>query len=169
MKLEINLDNEILDYINEDELKRDVKYNVEVQIKEQIKSLVDENKERIQQELIYKIVQEVMNDLDFGSKLKEVLYNKIMQGIEYRYNPEDSFHIIYDVGIPDIIKDIYEKNKDIFNKNLKKKLDDALTDYKIDNYVISKELTEILTNEEKYTDVLKQLLDDRLYEIIDKI
>ena len=42
MKLEINLDNEILDYINEDELKRDVKYNVETQIKEQIKATIED-------------------------------------------------------------------------------------------------------------------------------
>ena len=74
-----------------------------------------------------------------------------------------------DLGLSDIVKQIYEENKNKYNDILKTKIDKTLKDYKVDNWVISNQLSTILTYNPDYKQRLEELLDSRIEEILDKI
>ena len=89
----------MLNYIDEEEIKENIKYEVRSQIKEQITELVNNNKTELQEKLINKIIIELLQEIDFGKELKDLLYKKLVDGIEMRYNETDAFHITYDMNI----------------------------------------------------------------------
>lgn len=159
----------MLDFIDEDEIKEDIKYEVRSQVKQQITTLINDNKTEIQKELINKIIKELINTIDFGKELKKILYNKIIDGIERRYNENDAFYIIYDMDIDKIIKELYSNNKIDIDSLLLSKMTDALDKYKVNDYIFSDKIAEMITSEEKYTTILKEMLDNRLCDILDKI
>lgn len=159
----------MLDFVDEDEIKEDIRCEVRSQIKQQITTLIDNNKTEIQKELINKIIKELINTIDFGEGLKEVLYNKIVDGIERRYNENDAFYITYDMDIDKIIKEIYSNNKENIDNLLLNKMNDALNKYRVNDYIFSDKLSEMITNDDKYKTTLKEMLDDRLCDILDKI
>lgn len=159
----------MLDFVDEEEIKEDIKYEVRSQIKQQITTLIDENKSELQKELINKIIKELISTIDFGVELKKILYNKIIEGIELRYNTNDSFYMTYDMDIDKIIKELYSKNKIDIDSLLLDKMTDALNKYKVNDYIFSDKIAEMITGEEKYMTILKEMLDNRLCDILDKI
>lgn len=159
----------MLNYIDEEEIKEDIKYEVRSQIKEQITELVNNNKTELQEKLINKIIIELLQEIDFGKELKDLLYKKLVDGIEMRYNETDAFHITYDMNIDQIMKELYQNDKENIDNFLKARIEDALNNYKVNDYIFSETITNILTSNEKYIAILKEMLNDRLYDIIDKI
>lgn len=159
----------MLDYVDEEELKEDIKQEVRSQIKKQIETLVNDNRNDLQQKLISKIISQLLQEIDFGKELKDLLYQKIIEGIEMRYNKRDAFYITYDMNVQNIIKELYQKNKENIDNFLSEKLEEALNKYEVNNSIFSEQITNILTSDEKYLTTLKEMLNDRLYDIIDKI
>ena len=159
----------MLNYIDEEEIKEDIKYEVRSQIKKQITELVNNNRTELQEKLINKIIIELLQEIDFGKELKDLLYKKLVDGIEMRYNETDAFHITYDKNIDQIMKELYQNDKENIDNFLKARIEDALNNYKVNDYIFSETITNILTSNEKYIAILKEMLNDRLYDIIDKI
>ena len=52
-----------------------------------------------------------------------MLFKKITDGIEKRYNDNSDFNLSYDLGLSDIVKQIYEENENQYNDILKEKID----------------------------------------------
>lgn len=110
-----------------------------------------------------------MNTIAFQIPLKDILFKKITDGIEKRYNDNSDFNLSYDLGLNEIIKQIYEENKSEYDNILKNKIDETLKNYKVDSWVISNQLSTILTYNPDYKQRLEELLDSRIEEILDKI
>ena len=134
-----------------------------------MQNLINENKTDIQDKLVTKIVKELLDTIAFQISLKDILFKKITDGIEKRYNDNSDFNLSYDLGLSDIVKQIYEENKNKDIDILKTKIDKTLKDYKVDNWVISNQLSTILTYNPDYKQRLEELLDSRIEEILDKI
>lgn len=134
-----------------------------------MQNLINENKTDIQDKLVTKIVKELLDTIAFQIPLKDTLFKKITDGIEKRYNDNSDFNLSYDLGLSDIVKQIYEENKNKYNDILKTKIDEVLKDYRVDNWVISNQLSTILTYNPDYKQRLEELLDSRIEEILDKI
>ena len=134
-----------------------------------MQNLINENKTDIQDKLVTKIVKELLDTIAFQIPLKDILFKKITDGIEKRYNDNSDFNLSYDLGLSDIVKQIYEENENQYNDILKEKIDKTLEDYRVDSWVISNRLSTILAYNPDYKEKLEELLDSRLEEIFDKI
>ena len=134
-----------------------------------MQNLINENKTDIQDQLVTKIVKELLDTIAFQIPLKDMLFKKITDGIEKRYNDNSDFNLSYDLGLSDIVKQIYEENENQYNDILKEKIDKTLEDYRVDSWVISNRLSTILAYNPDYKEKLEELLDSRLEEIFDKI
>ena len=134
-----------------------------------MQNLINENKTDIQDKLVTKIVKELLDTIAFQIPLKDILFKKITDGIEKRYNDNSDFNLSYDLGLSDIVKQIYEENENQYNDILKEKIDKTLEDYRVDSWVISNRLSTILAYNPDYKEKLEELLDSRLEEILDKI
>ena len=134
-----------------------------------MQNLINENKTDIQDQLVTKIVKELLDTIAFQIPLKDILFKKITDGIEKRYNDNSDFNLSYDLGLSDIVKQIYEENKNKYNNILKTKINEVLKDYKVDNWVISNQLSTIIAYNPDYKQKLEELLDSRIEEILDKI
>ena len=134
-----------------------------------MQNLINENKTDIQDQLVTKIVKELLDTIAFQIPLKDILFKKITDGIEKRYNDNSDFNLSYDLGLSDIVKQIYEENENQYNDILKEKIDKTLEDYRVDSWVISNRLSTILAYNPDYKEKLEELLDSRLEEIFDKI
>ena len=134
-----------------------------------MQNLINENKTDIQDQLVTKIVKELLDTVAFQIPLKDMLFKKITDGIEKRYNDNSDFNLSYDLGLSDIVKQIYEENENQYNDILKEKIDKTLEDYRVDSWVISNRLSTILAYNPDYKEKLEELLDSRLEEIFDKI
>ena len=134
-----------------------------------MQNLINENKTNIQDQLVTKIVKELLNTIAFQIPLKDILFKKITDGIEKRYNDNSDFNLSYDLGLGNIVKQIYEENKNQYDDILKEKIDKTLEDYRVDSWVISNRLSTILAYNPDYKEKLEELLDSRLEEIFDKI
>ena len=134
-----------------------------------MQNLINENKADIQDQLVTKIVKELLDTIAFQIPLKDILFKKITDGIEKRYNDNSDFNLSYDLGLSDIVKQIYEENENQYNDILKEKIDKTLEDYRVDSWVISNRLSTILAYNPDYKEKLEELLDSRLEEIFDKI
>ena len=56
----------------------------------------------------------------------------------------------YDMDIDKIIKELYSKNKIDIDSLLLDKMTDALNKYKVNDYIFSDKIAEMITGEEKY-------------------
>ena len=108
-----------------------------------------------------------MEQICFSVSLKDILYKKIINGIEARY--EDKYNLAWDLELSNKLKDIYKENKTKFDNILLQKIDEAISDYKVEDYTISGEIANILTTDDKYHTILKDFLDSRIDDILNKI
>lgn len=159
----------MLDYVDLDDVKEDIKDEVINQIKLQIKALVEEQKSNIQEQFISKLVKEVISNAELTQSLKDLIYTKAIQCINNRYDPKDDFHLCYDLGLPDILKDVYKDNQEHFDHILYDKTNNMIKNYNVDTFIFSNRLSQMLIEDTKYQDALKDFLDTKLYEILDKI
>lgn len=150
-------------------MQEEAEYQIKNEIHKQIKSLIEENKNEIQDALVTKIVKEMMNQMCFSIPLKEILNKKIIEGINNRYSQADTYNLFWDISLSDKLKEVYDADKERYNTMLTEKLNKTLKDYKVDNYIISNELSQILTTNHKYQTTLKDFLDSRIDDILDKI
>lgn len=152
-------------------MQEEAEYQIKNEIHKQVKALIDENKNEIQDRLINKIIKELLENTYMSSKLKDVIYLKILQEVEERYSNKEysNSHISWDLDLPSKLKDIYNENKEELDSILSQKLDECIKNYNIENYMLSSRIAEILTSDEKYNTILKDFLDTRIDDILDKI
>ncbi len=152
-------------------MQEEAEYQIKNEIHKQVKALIDENKNEIQDRLINKIIKELLENTYMSSKLKDVIYLKILQEVEERYSNKEysNSHISWDLDLPSKLKDIYNESKEELDSILSQKLDECIKNYNIENYMLSSRIAEILTSDEKYNTILKDFLDTRIDDILDKI
>lgn len=161
--MEIVIKGDILDYIDEDELKDEVRN----QIRYQISRMLCDDKE-VKNTIISSIVNEVKN-ISFTEAIMDALKNKFTKVIYEEYINNDNFHIKYDAKIPEKIKQLFEENEEVYSIVLQNKIDKTVNNYTPDNYLIAELAKDLILQDEKCVTALKDSFQERIYDIIDKI
>lgn len=162
--MKIVIEGNILDYIDEDELKDNVRY----QIKNEISNMLKNDKD-IKEIIIKEVVNEV-KDIQFSESIKQALKEKFEQIIKEDYlNEENSWNIKYDTNLSKRINQLYEDSKSIFDPMLYKAIYNTIQDYKPENYEISRLGVDLISKDEEAMNKLKEIFIERLDEIIEKI
>lgn len=162
--MKIVIEGNILDYIDEDELKDNVRY----QIKNEISNMLRNDKD-IKEIIIKEVVNEV-KDIQFSESIKQALKDKFEQIIKEEYlNEENSWNIKYDTNLSKRINQLYEDSKSIFDPMLYKAIYKTIQDYKPENYEISRLGVDLISKDEEAMNKLKEIFIERLDEIIEKI
>lgn len=159
----MNLDINIFDYISQEEIQDEIKY----QIKNYIKKICTEDQEV--KKVIVALVIDKVKDIELSNIIKNELKGKIEKIIKDEYlNADSSWNLKYDTGMAEKIKTLFNDNFSQFSPILEKKMKEAVDEYKPDNYIISELARDLLLKDEQCITVLKETLSDRIYEIIEK-
>lgn len=162
--MRIVIEGNILDYIDEDELKDNVRY----QIKNEISNMLKNDKD-IKEIIIKEVVNEA-KDIQFSESIKQALKDKLEQIIKEDYlNEENSWNIKYDTNLSKRMNQLYEDSKSIFDPMLYKAIYNTIQDYKPENYEISRLGVDLISKDEEAMNKLKEIFIERLDEIIEKI
>lgn len=162
--MNIIVEGDIVDYIDENELKSDIRS----QIKNEVSNMLKNDKE-VKEIIIKEIINEI-KDIQFTESIKEALREKIEQIIKEKYlNNKDTWDMEYAIGLSDKIKLLYEESKCTFDPILYNAVYNAIQNYKPDDYEISKFGMNLISQDEESINKLKQIFIDRLDEIIEKI
>lgn len=171
MDLEINLKGNILDYIDQEELEDDIRDKINYLIKDAVMKLVDDNKEEIKQELINKLTVSILSNMELAKPIESLLFDKIVEGINNRYPKDDSFNMAYDIKLSGILTKLYNENKEVFDKCLTEKLEEAIHKYNPSNYdyIISDQVTTLLLENNNLKQQLKDVLNEKIEYILTNI
>lgn len=162
--MKIVIEGDILDYIDEDELKDNIKY----QIKSEISNILKDDK-NIKEIIIKEVVNEI-KDIQFSESIKQALKDKFEQiVIEDYLNEKNSWNIKYDTNLSKRINELYEESRSVLDPILYKAIYNAIQNYKPENYEISKLGVDLISKDENAVNKLKEIFIDRLDEIIEKI
>lgn len=162
--MKIVIEGNLIDYIDENELRSDIR----CQVKNEISNMLKNDKE-VKEIIIKEIINEI-KDIQFTSSIKNALKEKIEQIIEEKYlNNNDSWNIEYAIGLSEKIKALYEESKNTFDPMLYYAIYNTIQDYKPDDYEITKIGVDLISQDEEAINKLKQIFIDRLDEIIEKI
>lgn len=162
--MKIVIEGNILDYIDEDELKSDVKH----QIKNEISNMLKNDKE-VKEIIIKEIINEI-KDIQFTDSIKTILKERIEEIIKEKYlDKKNSWDIEYAIGLSDKIKSLYEESKQTFDPMLYDSIYNTIQNYKPNNYEITKIGVDLILQDEESISKLKEIFIDRLDEIIEKI
>lgn len=161
--MDIKIEGNLLDYIDEDELKNEIRSS----IKYQISKILSDDAE-VKKVIISSIVNEI-KDITFTKQLEDALKLKIQEIIESEYINGDSFHIKYDAKIPEKVQEIFDNNRDSYLPILTNKMEEAVRNYEPDTYVIADITKDLLLEDESSKKILIDCLQDRLCDIIEKI
>lgn len=159
----MNLDINIFDYISQEEIQGEIKY----QIKNYIKKICTEDQEV--KKVIVALIIDKVKDIELSNIIKNELREKIEKIIKDEYlNADSSWNLKYDAGMTEKIKTLFNDNFSQFSPILEKKMKEAVDEYKPDNYIISELAQDLLLKDEQCVTVLKETLSNRIYEIIEK-
>lgn len=159
----MNLDINIFDYISQEEIQGEIKY----QIKNYIKKICTEDQEV--KKVIVALIIDKVKDIELSNIIKNELREKIEKIIKDEYlNADSSWNLKYDMGMAEKIKTLFNDNFSQFSPILEKKMKEAVDEYKPDNYIISELAQDLLLKDEQCITVLKETLSNRIYEIIEK-
>lgn len=162
--MKIIIEGNLVDYIDENELKSDVRH----QIKNEISNMLKNDKE-VKEIIIKEIINEI-KDIQFTDSIKVVLKEKIEEIIKEKYlDKKNSWDIEYAIGLSDKIKSLYEESKQTFDPMLYDSIHNTIQNYKPNNYEITKIGVDLILQDEESISKLKEIFIDRLDEIIEKI
>ena len=163
--MEIVIKGDILDFVDEYELREEVKS----QIKYQIKNIFMEDAD-IKSAVISTIVNEV-KDIKFTEEVKNKLQERFEQIVRKDYlTDETDWNIKYDTGMRDKIQKLFDENyEETYSHILKKQIDNAVNNYQPDNYMIADVARSVMLKDEKCVEILKEALEERMLDIIEKI
>lgn len=162
--MKIIIEGNLVDYIDENELKSDVRH----QIKNEISNMLKNDKE-VKEIIIKEIINEI-KDIQFTDSIKVVLKEKIEEIIKEKYlNNKNSWDIEYAIGLSDKIKSLYEESKQTLDPMLYDVIYNAIRNYKPNDYEITKIGVDLILQDEESISKLKEIFIDRLDEIIEKI
>lgn len=158
----MNLDINIYDYISEEEIKNEIRY----QIKNYIQQICKDD-EKIKKTIIKVIADEVKN-IQINSILKNLLQEKFNNIITEQYLRDDDFNLRYDAKISDKIKQLFDENYSQFEPILKNKVQKVVDEYTVDHYTISETAVKLLLEDKGCSDILKQVLFEKIYDILER-
>lgn len=162
--MKIVIEGNLIDYIDENELKSDIRY----QIKNEISNMLKNDKE-VKEIIIKEIINEI-KDIQFTNAIKDALKEKIEQIIKEKYlDNKDSWNIEYAIELSEKLKALYSESKNIFDPMLYNAIYNTIQNYKPDNYEITKIGVDLILQDEESINKLKEIFIDRLDEIIEKI
>lgn len=160
--MKINIEGNLLDYIDEQELKENIRY----QIKKEIAHILENDKD-IKTTIIKEIIEEV-KDIQLTTEIKNALKEKIIDIIKKEYL-QDKWQVKYEIGLTDKVKEIFDNNLETFNPIIYKAIDNALQDYKVENYELTRIGVDLIMKDEESINKIKEIFIDRLDEILEKI
>lgn len=160
--MKINIEGNLLDYIDEQELKENIRY----QIKKEIAHILENDKD-IKTTIIKEIIEEV-KDIQLTTEIKNALKEKIIDIIKKEYL-QDKWQVKYEIGLTDKVKEIFDNNSETFNPIIYKAIDNALQDYKVENYELTRIGVDLIMKDEESINKIKEIFIDRLDEILEKI
>ena len=160
--MKINIEGNLLDYIDEQELKENIRY----QIKKEIAHILENDKD-IKTTIIKEIIEEV-KDIQLTTEIKNALKEKIIDIIKKEYL-QDKWQVKYEIGLTDKVKEIFDNNSGTFNPIIYKAIDNALQDYKVENYELTRIGVDLIMKDEESINKIKEIFIDRLDEILEKI
>lgn len=159
----MNLDINIFDYISQEEIQDEIKY----QIKNYIKKMCTEDQEV--KKVIVALIIDKVKDIELSNIIKNELKEKIEKIVRDEYlNADSSWNLKYDIGMTEKIKTLFNDNFSQFSPILEKKMKEAVDEYKPDNYIISELAKDLLLKDEQCVTALKETLYNKIYEIIEK-
>ena len=162
--MKIIIEGNLVDYIDENELKSDVRH----QIKNEISNMLKNDKE-VKEIIIKEIINEI-KDIQFTDSIKIILKERIEEIIKEKYlDKKNSWDIEYAIGLSDKIKSLYEESKQTFDTMLYDSIYNTIQNYKPNNYEITKIGVDLILQDEESISKLKEIFIDRLDEIIEKI
>lgn len=162
--MKIIIEGNLVDYIDENELKSDVRH----QIKNEISNMLKNDKE-VKEIIIKEIINEI-KDIQFTDSIKIILKERIEEIIKEKYlDKKNSWDIEYAIGLSDKIKSLYEESKQTFDPMLYDSIYNTIQNYKPNNYEITKIGVDLILQDEESISKLKEIFIDRLDEIIEKI
>lgn len=160
--MKINIEGNLLDYIDEDELKDAVRQ----QIRSEISYILKDDKE-VKQLIIKEIINSV-KDIQLTTEIQNTLKEKMIDVVKKEYL-QDNWQVKYDTRLVDKIKEIFDNNIDTFYPIMYKAIDNAVQNYKIENYEITRLGVDLISKDEESMNKIKEIFIDRLDELIEKI
>ena len=124
-------------------------------------------KKHIKTIIIKEIIEEV-KDIQLTTEIKNALKEKIIDIIKKEYL-QDKWQVKYEIGLTDKVKEIFDNNSETFNPIIYKAIDNALQDYKVENYELTRIGVDLIMKDEESINKIKEIFIDRLDEILEKI
>lgn len=163
--MEIVIKGDLLDFVDEYELREDVK----CQIRRQIENIFTSDSE-VKSAVISTILKQV-EDMKFTKEVEEKLKERFEKIVRKDYLEEEAdWNIKYDTGMRDKVKELFDKNYDSqYASILKKSIDKQVNEYQLDNSTIADAAVELLLKDEKCVQILQESLQERIYDLLEKI
>ena len=163
--MEIVIKGDLLDFIDEYELREDVK----CQIKRQIENIFTSDSE-VKSAVISTILKQV-EDMKFTKEVEEKLKERFEKIVRKDYLEEETdWNIKYDTGMKDKVKELFDKNYDSqYASILKESIDKQVNEYQLDSNTIADAAVKLLLKDEKCVQILQESLQERIYDLLEKI
>lgn len=163
--MEIVIKGDLLDFVDEYELREDVK----CQIKRQIENIFTSDSE-VKGAVISTILKQV-EDMKFTKEVEEKLKERFEKIVRKDYLEEETdWNIKYDTGMRDKVKELFDKNYDSqYASILKESIDKQVNEYQLDSSTIADAAVKLLLNDEKCVQILQESLQERIYDLLEKI
>lgn len=163
--MEIVIKGDLLDFVDEYELREDVK----CQIKRQIENIFTSDSE-VKSAVISTILKQV-EDMKFTKEVEEKLKERFEKIVRKDYLEEETdWNIKYDTGMRDKVKELFDKNYDSqYASILKESIDKQVNEYQLDSSTIADAAVKLLLKDEKCVQILQESLQERIYDLLEKI
>lgn len=163
--MEIVIKGDLLDFVDEYELREDVK----CQIKRQIENIFTSDSE-VKSAVISTILKQV-EDMKFTKEVEEKLKERFEKIVRKDYLEEETdWNIKYDTGMRDKVKELFDKNYDSqYASILKESIDKQVNEYQLDSSIIADAAVKLLLKDEKCVQILQESLQERIYDLLEKI
>lgn len=163
--MEIVIKGDLLDFVDEYELREDVK----CQIKRQIENIFTSDSE-VKGAVISTILKQV-EDMKFTKEVEEKLKERFEKIVRKDYLEEETdWNIKYDTGMRDKVKELFDKNYDSqYASILKESIDKQVNEYQLDSSTIADAAVKLLLKDEKCVQILQESLQERIYDLLEKI
>ena len=81
----------------------------------------------------------------------------------------DDFSMRYHLKMDERVNEIYENNKEDFNIKISNAIEKTLSDYKVDDYILSNIAKDIILQNKDCVEKLEELFVNRIDDILEKI
>lgn len=162
--MDITIKGDFTDFLDEDEVREIVLE----QIKEETKNILYKD-DSIKNIIVQKVFDEVNKTYPvFSDNIKQTLNKRIQEVILKEYISDD-FSMRYHLKMDERVNEIYENNKEDFNIKISNAIEKTLSDYKVDDYILSNIAKDIILQNKDCVEKLEELFVNRIDDILEKI